>query len=132
MRDVKRGGSMRGSAMYASKSSSMKRLALVSNDNYGVPWPSTYEPDVTGYTIIRTSETNIVDPSSVRVLGVRIDEFPESITSRTDPLCLRVAVTLMNAGGSKNGGIIGGCSVFYAPKRVKGRWGVTCEGMEDG
>jgi len=64
------------------------------------------------------------------VLGIRIDKF--DLTQRQRGLHnVPIVVTLFNAGGSSNGGVIGGCNVFYVPKRVGKRWKVECEGYLD-
>lgn len=95
-----------------------KTLALV--DGHTVGWPKDFQPATHGY--------RIVQPDSFtprRVLGMRLDKF--DLKQQKPP----IEVSIVNAGGSANGGVIGGCSVYFVPKRVGNRWTVEFNGLID-
>jgi hypothetical protein len=106
-----------------------KRVALVSDDDYGVPWPKQYRPTLTGYTFCRVSAIR-TDPDDVRVLGVRLDKYFGEGVAPVFPMSPPVAVCLFNAGGRKNGDAGGGCHYYYTPKKVADGWTVEFEGLE--
>jgi hypothetical protein len=108
-----------------------KHLALVTNSEFGVPWPAGYQPNLSGWTFIRVDEDGERDPKEPRLLGIRIDKYYDDDKERAEIFRSSVAMTILNAGGSKNGGVIGGCSVYYTPKQVDGKWVVECEGSVD-
>ena len=46
-----------------------------------------------------------------RLLGIRVDKYQDDIT-----------LTLVNAGGSANGEVIGGCTIRYTARHVEKGW----------
>jgi hypothetical protein len=84
-------------------------------------WPCAFNPKVPGFRRLFKMHR---DPfkDSRRVLGIRLDKFnpKERATIFDGP----IHVCLFNAGGSANGGVIGGCTVTYEPKRKGKHWTV--------
>jgi hypothetical protein len=108
-----------------------KQVALVTNRGYGVPWPADYRPVIAGWTVSRVEEGDKRDADKPRLLGIRIDKYSQDHKERVDLFNAPIAVTVLNAGGHKNGAVIGGCSVNYSPKQVSGKWVVEFEGLLD-
>ena len=106
-------------------------LALVSNDNYGVPWPTAYRPDISGYKFSRIAEGRQSGSRRRRLLGLRIDKF--NLEQKTgDIFDYPIEVTILNAGGDPDGVIhIGGCTVYYMPRATNGTWTVEYRGAFD-
>jgi hypothetical protein len=103
-----------------------KTVALVDNERLG--WPKEFKPDTHGYRLVKVREDPFVNGR--RVLGVRVDKFDLN-DKETAPFRTPIEVCLFNAGGSANGGVIGGCTVYYVPKRVDKRWTVEYAGCFD-
>jgi hypothetical protein len=106
-----------------------KQLALVTYSNYGVPWPANYQPAIEGYSVQR-----VTDPKGgadkTRLLGVRIDKFDldqKESGFRNSP----IEICILNAGGSKNGAVIGGCSVYCTAKRDGVKWVIEVDEIRD-
>jgi hypothetical protein len=107
-----------------------RQVALVSNPGYGMPWPDSYVPAVSGYTVHRVIEGNR-DDHEPPMLGVRIDNF-EPGQKESGIFYAPIEVTVLNAGGLRDGAIVtGGCSVLYTPVREKGGWTVELSGAWD-
>ena len=98
-----------------------KIVTLVDGDKIG--WPKGFEAKMHGYKLVQP------DPfgNQRRILGIRIDKFDLNQIKREHP----IEVSLFNAGGSANGAVIGGCLVYYSPKRMGNRWVVECLGLLD-
>jgi hypothetical protein len=109
-----------------------KAVALVTFPASGVPWPSDYQPVLTGWTVSRVSRVEEAEQvaDSPRRLGVMIDGVSEESGGR-GVVGSRIAVNVLNAGGSSNGGAFGICSVVYSAKKVDGNWVVKCEEIWD-
>ncbi len=106
------------------------KLALVSNADYGVPWPEDYRPLVPGgYEVRRLVEGTSGGEDQPRMLGIRIDKLDLS-QKETGLFGEPIEVTLMNAGGTNNGDIIGGGTVYYIPARIEGSWAVESTRLE--
>jgi hypothetical protein len=103
-----------------------KTFALVDEGNLG--WPKEFRPETHGYKLVQVQHDPFV--SQRRVLGIRIDKF-DLIQKKVDPMDAPIEVCLFNAGGNANGGVIGGCSVYYVPKRVGKHWTAECTGWFD-
>jgi hypothetical protein len=112
-----------------------KKVALVSNRDYGEPWPAKYRPDLPGWTVSRVEEGDARDRNKPHLLGIRIDKFSEDDKEQGGPFDAPIAVTVMNVGGDRNGdviaAVIGGCSVYYTPKQVDDKWIVEFGGAMD-
>jgi len=94
-------------------------------------WPAGFRPELHGFKLV-TSRPGPFAPRAKRnrVLGVRLDRFePDAKTKGI--LEGPIEICLFNAGGTANGAVIGGCSVYYAPKRVGNKWAVNFLGAED-
>jgi hypothetical protein len=109
-----------------------KAVALVTFPASGVPWPSDYQPVLTGWTVSRVSRVEEAEQvaDSPRRLGVMIDGVSEESGGR-GVVGSRIAVNVLNAGGSSNGGAFGSCWVVYSAKKVDGNWVVKCEEISD-
>jgi hypothetical protein len=96
-----------------------KTFTLVDNEKKS--WPREFYPETKGYTLVKVNN----DPfaNSRRVLGIRLDKF-DLKQKKVDFFNAPIEVCLFNAGGSANGAVIGGCTVYYVPKRIATRWTV--------
>lgn len=113
--------------------SQLDRVVLVTNPDYGIPWPEAYHPRLSGWNVTQAVEGTGIDTQLPRRLGVRIDRFALRNSSSEPSLFANapIAVTMMNAGGTSNGEVIGGCLVYFDIKRVDGVWHVEFAGAED-
>jgi hypothetical protein len=103
-----------------------RRVVLVSNAEYGVPWPHDYRPLLPeGYEVRRVAEGANTGAAEPRMLGIRIDRLNLQ-QKEAGMFAEPIAVTLMNPGGEQNGAIIGGCSVSYFLSRKQGHWTAEC------
>lgn len=120
------------------------RIALVTDRDYGIAWPAGYQPVLPGWTVIRVEWGADPDPNEPRLLGIRINKFSEKNKGQVSEknkeqaklldsplLNSPINVTIFNAGGSKNGDVIGGCIVYYRPKQVGGKWVVQLDALLD-
>ncbi len=103
-----------------------RTVALVDNSELG--WPKGFKPDTGRYKLIDVPHDPFVN--GPRVLGIRIDKFNPN-EAKPDPFRGSIEICLLNAGGSANGAVIGGCSVYYTAKRAGKRWTVECVGSLD-
>lgn len=116
-----------------------RRIALVTDHDYGIPWPAGYQPVLPGWTVIRVEWGADPDPTELRLLGIRIHKFSEKNKEQVSEknkeqaklLDSPIEVAIFNAGGYKNGAVMGGCSVYYRPKQVGGKWIVELAGSFD-
>jgi hypothetical protein len=65
-----------------------------------------------------------------RILGIRLDKFVLK-QEKADVFDTPIEICLFNAGGTANGVVIGGCTVYYIPKRDGKKWTVECAGTLD-
>src|SRR5262249_12584932 len=64
------------------------------------------------------------------VPGIRLDKF-DLKQKKSDPFNGPIEVCLLNPGGTANGAVGGGCTVYYVPKRVGEQWTVEFDGLVD-
>ena len=96
------------------------------------PWPECEYPATAGYTLHRKWHDGLVGPDKVKTLGVRLDKFDLHYKPTGQFLFdTGVVISVQNAGGSKNGSVIGGCTVYLTPRKVDGRWVMDFGGLED-
>jgi hypothetical protein len=100
-----------------------RTLALVDTDKLG--WPEGFKPKTAGYRLVEVRHDPFVNQN--RILGIRLDRFDLG-QKKAELFNTPIQVCLFNAGGSANGGVIGGCLVYYAPNRAGKRWTVECTG----
>jgi hypothetical protein len=103
-----------------------RTLALEDGDKLG--WPKDFKPETYGHTLVEVRPDPFVNRR--RVLGIRLDKF-ELNQKKSDKLGSPIEVCVSNAGGDQNGAVIGGCSVYYTPKRRGLRWIVEFDGLLD-
>jgi hypothetical protein len=109
-----------------------KHVGLVSNPEYGVLWPKNYSPRLEGFTFHRVREDEVDEASDEKpkMLGVRIDKL--DLQQRQSGLMnTPIKITILNGGGTKDGIIQGGCSVYYIPKQKGDSWVVEFSGALD-
>jgi hypothetical protein len=96
------------------------------------PWPECEYSALAGYTLHRKEHQGLKGPDKVKTLGVRIDKFDlhHKPTGRL-VFDTGIVISVENAGGSKNGWVMGGCTVYLSPRKVDGRWVVDCHGLVD-
>jgi hypothetical protein len=101
-----------------------KTFSLVDGDKLG--WPAEFVPRTHGHRLMKAKP----DSFGNRRLGIRLDKF--DLKQKEAKLeDAPIEVCLFNAGGTGNGGVIGGCTVYYLPRRVGKRWTVECQGTID-
>ncbi len=91
-----------------------KRFALVNSEAW--TWPDTLRPAIPGFQMVPAER------KGKRLLGIRVDHFPDVRKENTSP---DIMVTLVNAGGSSNGAVVGGGTIRYQIK--SGKKGLTVE-----
>jgi hypothetical protein len=97
-------------------------------DTETLAWPKEFKPETQGHKLVEARR----DPfgNQRKVLGIRLDKF-DLKQKKVDLLDTPIEICLFNTGGTANGAVIGGCSVYYVPKRVGDRWTVECYGTLD-
>jgi hypothetical protein len=103
-----------------------KTFALVDTEKLG--WPKEFNPATSGYALVKPPLNPFENPR--RILGIRIDKFDLKQTKwgiHDAP----IEVCVFNAGGTANGSVIGGCTLYYIPKRVGKRWTVELTEQSD-
>ncbi|WP_425615731.1 hypothetical protein NA78x_005662 [Anatilimnocola sp. NA78] len=92
-------------------------------------WPSPAFPATTGYKV-HLGRVPLADDGTnqFRVLGLRLEEL--SIETKSESLIPTavVRVAIFNAGGSSNGGVIGGCNASLKVNKSDAGW--TAEVVE--
>lgn len=100
-------------------------------------WPAGFIPKIEGFTFVFGHGKDLLpERQSNRRLAIRLDRFvldPAEDTEEKHPLLTRcpIRITIMNGGGSKNGGVIGGRTAFYSLENKGEKWGVEYEGSFD-
>ncbi len=109
-----------------------KNVVLI--DDPAAPLPKGYHPSVPGFKItIHPPETQ-APPDADRQIGICIDKLNlEPAANETAGLFFDAPIEarMFNAGGSKNGGVIGGCIISYRANREHDKWQVQWLGMLD-
>jgi hypothetical protein len=95
-----------------------KRFALV--DSAAWTWPKEFKADVAGFERAPTQR------AGQRLLGLRVDQFQQA-AKESEPSTL--TVTLINAGGSANGAVVGSCTLRYSARSSEK--GSTVELLDD-
>lgn len=103
-----------------------RTLTVVDSEKIG--WPGDFKPVTNGYKLIEVRRDPFVNHR--RVLAIRVDKF-DLKQKKSELFDTPIEVCVFNGGGSANGAVIGGCSVYYTPKRVNKRWTVECAGLLD-
>jgi hypothetical protein len=99
-----------------------KEYALATNSE--VPWPEGFASPVPGYKLhwLRLGVDEPLDSEKPALACISLsklqfdpnrDKFDDESTAR----------------GSKGGGFLGGCTVWYDYRRAAGRWEVVCAGL---
>jgi hypothetical protein len=84
-----------------------KRVALLKNDALDLAWPEKIA--VPGFEVTKAER------AGKRLLGIRLDGFqgPDEKDAST------ITITLLNAGGSENGAVIGSCTIRYTARAME-------------
>lgn len=122
-------------------------FALVSDQDYGVPWPVWYTPSVNNFQSTRIAGEDLsVQSDKPRLLGIRLEDGPRLLGIRLDKFNVgdmpknadfrimdgEIEITLMNVGGNPDGVIhIGGCHIFYDAIHDGEKWTVQFNGTFD-
>jgi hypothetical protein len=104
-----------------------KTVALVDGDK--LAWPRGFPAKLLGYKAVAPVPSDPFNEQR-RVLGIRLDKF-DLKDPKSGPLEGPIEICLFNTGGGANGWVIGGCSVYYRPRRDGKRWTVECLGLID-
>ncbi len=114
-------------------------LVLVNTD-YSVPWPASYGSKMLeGWRIIPAQQYDAPKPGQRgrldRKIGVRIDLLCINSavldSERRMPFFGPISLCVFNAGGDRNGAVIGGCDCNYSAQLRDGKWTVTFAGLFD-
>jgi hypothetical protein len=90
-----------------------KHFALVNSDAW--TWPKELQLDAADYQLTPAKR------EGQRLLGIRFDGHQEPGKAIAKPI---FTVTLLNAGGSANGAVIGGCTIRYTARQLEKGWAV--------
>jgi len=90
-----------------------KRFALVNSDAW--TWPKELQLDVAGHQLTPAKR------EGQRLLGIRFDGNQEPGKANAKPI---FTITLLNAGGSANGAVVGGCTIRYTARQLEKGWAV--------
>jgi hypothetical protein len=99
-------------------------------DSLTVALPKSFRPAVPGYTLVEAPSHCEFDGPRPHLLGISLTKFrldQKKAVFRDAP----IEVVISNFGGTANGAVIGGCTVYYAPRREGKRWAVDCLGSFD-
>jgi hypothetical protein len=91
-------------------------------------WPKKLNPETHGYKLVEVPQDPFVNPRRVLGIELRIFDLKRKQADLGDRGDEVIEICLFNAGGSANGGVMGGCTIHYVPKRVNKRWTVECIG----
>ncbi len=105
-----------------------KEIILVS-----AAWPKCDYPSLAGYAVRRMLSEEQRELSRIRTIGVRLDKFDLNYETSGEffPPDAGIEVVVFNAGGDKNGMVVGGCRVYLSPRKVQDGWTVNCVWAED-
>ena len=98
-------------------------------DGHNLGWPRQFEPATFGFRLVKMKSPDPFENRN-RVLGLRLDKI-DLEQKKADLFDAPIQICLSNVGGTANGAVIGGCTVYYVPKRVGKRWTVECIGYVD-
>jgi len=90
-----------------------KRFTLVNSDAW--TWPKELQLDAAGHQLTPAKR------EGQRLLGIRLDGHQEPSKANAKPI---FTITLLNAGGSANGAVIGGCTIRYSARQLEKGWAV--------
>lgn len=100
-------------------------------------WPAGFIPKIKGFTFVFGYQQDLMNKvDRDRRLAIRLDRFvldPAEEPEEKHPLLTKdpIRITIMNGGGSKNGGVIGGQTTFYSLVKKGETWGVKFGGYFD-
>jgi hypothetical protein len=123
LRDVLTSPSLKKSRAYYGTSGGRK-VALVTNQSRGVPWPATYRPDLPGWTVSCLDKIPEQYLKGPHLLGIRIDKCFHEPKDGAGKSRTTLVVTILNVGGDEGGPRIGGCILYYLIEKVDGKWAV--------
>jgi hypothetical protein len=104
------------------------QVALLDDpEGYSIAWPKGLPAKIAGYQVVHSSGSASASPNQPRLLGVALTrlDLPKPKTENkvwTGMFDSPVEITVTNASGSSNGGVIGGCIVGYSLKLENGKW----------
>jgi hypothetical protein len=101
-------------------SAGSKEILLI---NGGAKWPDEELPVLRGYKVHWWRKSELTGAQRPRMLGIRLDKLQvddrQSENSLGDP---EIHVMIWNAGGSKDGDIVGGCNVSINTRKTELGW----------
>lgn len=92
-------------------------------------WPVDFKPNVKGYDV-RFEQADAAPPDGNRILGIQLDKL-DVTAPVTGAFGGNIALTVLNVGGSENGGVIGRCYIYYAVQRQSDAYVVKFSGSFD-
>ncbi len=77
-----------------------------------IKWPDDLKPEVAGFRLRFASQFEPDGQCKDRILGIRLEK--RDLLAPSDGFMDgNISLSLINAGGTRNGAVIGGCSVYY-------------------
>jgi hypothetical protein len=98
-----------------------KKVALVSNPQYGILWPTNFPPRIGVFEVVFVNEWANKDLEKPHLLGIRIDGLKQQEKS-DETIAVTANLTIMNAGGRGEKAIIGGADVIYVCIKKDNKW----------
>jgi hypothetical protein len=86
------------------------RFALVDSEVW--TWPEKLQPAIAGRQLVPVSS------EGKRLLGIRVDQYQPAENEKPH----LITVILVNAGGTTNGEVFGGCTLRYTARRGENGW----------
>lgn len=77
-----------------------------------IKWPDDLKPEVAGFRLRFASQFEPDGQCKDRILGIRLDKL-DLLAPSDGFMDGNITLSLINAGGTRNGAVIGGCSVYY-------------------
>ncbi len=110
-----------------------KEYALASNSQ--IPWPPDFAPPIPGYDIrLLQAEDEPLDPERPALACIWLQEFkfdPDREKWDESPMGGPIEILVNTTRGSRGGGAIGGCTIWYDYRRNAGKWEVVFAGALD-
>jgi hypothetical protein len=110
-----------------------KEVALAIDSK--VPWPEAFAPSVPSYKVhlLRVDDVTLdAEKPALACIELRKFQFdPKRDKYDGEPLGGPIELGIFTSRGSKGGGAVGGCTVWYDYRRVASKWEIVFAGVVD-
>jgi len=93
-------------------------------DQPPVSWPEEFTPQIAGFTFIRGRQ-EAAHESHNRRLAIQLFRLSYEMDSQSP---FNIIIAIMNGGGSKNGSVMGGTTIWYSLSKKGDKWVVQYRG----